>query len=277
MVEPVELYLGFDKAFFRPRRYDKTDAEAETEIEATAGRYKTLLQSNKGPLDAVLLNHSRPEELPVDVYRRLNGLVKPELKEENVRIRKFTGPHPLKVDIPDIIRESGVSLTEGQKGYFGRRIPSHTTSHLCRLMLPMDYYLPVSVFITKYDEIRRRAQNSFCRAFAEEFVRYCATLPDDFEDQMRISGAIGSEGQGVFDFWTLAPYVHLDLKQRGNTPDQSMAKIFEWIRGSDRNRMLHANFDAFEIYPLKEPLGYDERMPTHLRSRLVSKVVAREL
>lgn len=273
MVDPIELYLGFDRAFFRLQRFDTMGAEAEADIEATASRYRSLLEGNRRDVNRALANGIRPEELPAGFYEGLNKLVPLEHRHETVSHVKAGGLGASKASTILVLNR----LAEAQAKCVGGR----TAIHLVRLIYPEEYDAHWSQLLV--GNLAGKLSNTFCSEFGRAYLRYVGGLdPENELGALEITERISSEGEGVFVFWTIAPYVYADLRQRGNDANRSMGKIFDWIKEAEKGHDFYPQHielgEPFGIYTFGDnTLGYDERMPTHLRSRLVSKVVAREL
>lgn len=279
MPEPIELYLGFDEHFFR----QEIRRDINHNREKLAERYRMFLKQNGEMINAILREPSAaasdsPFSSFCSVYDKLKELAKYEHTHPQM-IRKPT--EGLKITIDDLARKAGVSLVGDQRKYVGGRV----ALHLARLMFPEDY----AERWNAYWEITKKPRNDHCEAFSSELIRYFATVPAEIRDFSERTEAdkfrkvVGSEGHHVFLFWTLAPYVHLNLKERGLSPNESAKKVTDWaLSGYDEKRK---SFDYVLDYtylintPVDQlsPLGYDERMPTHLRTRLLSKVVAGKL
>lgn len=269
MKDLVNLYLEFDSGFFR----DNMDEEKPAE------RYRAFLKHNKQELNSFLLNETN--RLDNNIYEKLLKLIDFEYKHTTL-IRKHTDFNPLTITIDDLCKEAGVKLTEHQKNYLVGRVELH----LARLMFPETY----SDRLFDFFGINQKLRNCFCPNFGKEFIRYVASTPKevkrtflDYTNADKFRGVVGTESHDVFLFWTLAPYIHQDLKQRGILPSRSAERIVKWAIESYSNYPTLAERD----YMLKHcrsighminfPLGLDERMPSHLLARLYAKEVSKEL
>jgi len=264
MTTKLDLYLGFDKDFFNTERWDVTEEERANEINHTSSNYRGLLEMNSQLLNSVLDNDADPEALSTEFYKHLNGLCSLEKRHGCIASKGIT--------IPELLAPFGYDKQRTQSYFYNGRV----CIHLTRLILP-EFYSADMIRISRIDP--NKIHNTFCRDFGASYIRYCNTKTEDIRESDIIHRKIGSEGEGVFTFWTIVPYVFADLKQRGNDESQAMEKVFRWIFESygEESRFqpkfapvgMHFGFLKFP-----EPLGFDERMPTHLRARLLSKVTA---
>lgn len=129
--------------------------------------------------------------------------------------------------------------------------------------------------------------NKVSAAFVKEWIAFVKTLhPENDYQGSNDLRAIRIEGESVVYFWTIAPYLHDELKRMGNTASESMARIFKWVKKASETMSSDADEAKFDhtSYHNYIPsskfdyvLGYDERMPSHLLSRLLSKSVAEAL
>src|SRR3989338_2305154 len=286
----IDLYLEFEEHFFHTRKTDTKSPDKETEIRETASKYRRLLEQNRRTVDAILVNNSEPEGINREFYQELNELTKSEKKPANILLKKFNAEQ--------LLEPYGFnSLNENQKRYINGR----PLSHLVRLILPKVYS---NETIAMDENIKDKVfKNDFLSEFGQEFIKYMASIETPISEVKDIHNLIiGSEGTNAQIFWTLTPYIYHDLKERKNTPEKCMKKIFNWIKNDlERARGIEdidvsyitslsytdfyyfstgtsrtLNTEKFGIDEL-EVLGYDERMPTHLRARLISKVISREL
>ncbi len=264
-LRPIELYHGFDEHFFR------SDGRKEA-----ASRYRKLLDQY-GTFINHLFNDPTKVMENIAIYDQLSELEKFEYVHSEVIEESSEG---LEITLDDLTRKSGVSLTDSQKKYCAGRVQAH----LARLMFPEEYAKRWSSLVG----ISKRPQNSHGETFATDLLRYIATTPEKTERKFRENTAadkfekfVGSEGQHVFLFWTLAPYVYQNLKERGLAPIDSIRTVVEWAQSSyDPQRPFHdylLNYGHLAEKWITNPLGYDERMPTHLKIRLLSRRVVKEL
>ncbi len=269
MKDLVSLYQGFDPIFFRK------DCPNEKAVEI----YRTFLEENKIPLNTLLLNES--EFIDPIIYKNLRKLVDLEIKHLTL-IRKHTDFNPLTITIEDLCNESCVKLTDSQKSYIVGRVELH----LARLIFPEVYSAPW----ISYNGINKKLQNDFCSVFGKELIRYFFMTPKkvkrvflEHSESDKFRKVVGTETHDVFLFWTLAPYIHQDLKQRGILPTRSAEKIVNWVKNAYfRGVSIEDSDDRLEYCRFINPyinfnLGLDERMPSHLLARLYAKQVSKEL
>lgn len=278
--QPVDLYLDFDPAYFATKEDEQHHAAA----------YHELLRANRTTLNDIINKAAKPKDLPQKFYAELTRLAHQE---------KTPCMQPLgSIESIDFLNRAGIQLTEKQKPYVEGRI----FYYLLRCLFPMYYPTQeehefekngkqIKKLVTKFDQgiLTKNPHNNTCIIFAVDYLNYVTTLnPQRIQDVREIIDMIGTEGPGPDMFWSLAQYINANLQQMGNTPSGSMDKIFRWIRCAyneahkvegdfSRNYFPETFFAKIGVYKLKEPLGYDERMPTHLRARLLSKIVAQEL
>ena len=278
-MNPIELYLSFQSNFFNARRGNINKAEKKKEKEANALKYRTLLNKNAEIINAVLLGESNLSELPCDFFCELNEVIEFERKHTTT-IKKISVLSGLELTERTLCEFAKVKLNEIQSEF----LKPHNLAHLARLIFPVKYAENIKIW-----ELDENIQNTFCENFGREFIQYVSTLDikdkycDELQDFMKVVSIPDSYMPLVF--WTIAPYVHHNLKIRGLNPNESMGKIFQWARDSYRknnqrkseNNLIHTyGFKEFD-YDEQIPLGYDERMPTHLRSNLMSKIISKEL
>lgn len=297
--QPIDLYLDFDPDYFIKKEDEQHVAAA----------YHELLQANRTTLNDVINNTAKPKDLPPKFYAELTRIA----HQEKTPVIEPLGS----LKSTDFLKKIGTELNQKQHACVAGRI----FHHLLRCLYPMYYptqrehEIPVYRKFPKHvrDEIgtsdilkylttekarkigfdkkllKKNPRNNICTIFACDYIDYIQTqVLETMRDIRDIIDVIGAEGSGSDMFWTLAPYINVDMQQRGNMPGRSMDKLFRWIRcaheeahrtGDDfsRNYFPATLFAKIGVYQIKEPLGYDERMPTHLRARLLSKIVAEEL
>ncbi|MCK5023223.1 MAG: hypothetical protein KAS04_03555 [Candidatus Aenigmarchaeota archaeon] len=282
MIKPVELYTGFDNRFFKTRQSATNGAADEAEIAEPGSIYKSFLDGYKDAIDAVILDEAQPEDIENEFYSKLNELVRSEHLQSTSLRNHYDVENEF--SIPDLCNSEGLpQLTKGNRPYASSRI----SSHLYRLYDPRGYHMDWIHSGSKCPDLK----NHFCKEFTKGYVAHAFTIENPcHEDYMKIRYVIGTEGNGTFAFWTIAPYVYQGLIERGMGSNDAMKNVFDWIRRAhDRapeergdkgrnNHFEHTRFNRFGMYINSgEPLGFDERMPSHLRSRLISKTVSREL
>lgn len=272
--ELVELYQNFDENFF----YGKKTGSKPSNSELSAD-YRQML-GNPG-LQDILSRKQAVETIDLEIIARLNTLTENEIKHSRY-IQKCWKAQSLR----RLLLEAGVdSVTEDQAEYIGSR----PMEHLYRMIKPDIYYpddswrrdIPDNIII----------QNTICPQFVKDYLNYIAKLENpNFDEAANINDVIGIEGPDVMAFWTLAPYVNDELKRDGFTAQDSIAKIFDWIKqthkeGSkqkgayfaDQNNHFPYFYSKIGYYRHNFVLGLDERMPTHLLSRLYSKAIVEQM
>ena len=273
MAHSLDFYRGFDEQFF----YDE-------DRKKSSDKYKSFLERHQSLLIPLLVT----PEIIVEDYSVYEELVSFKYEEKN------PGPplresHSLRTTIDDLSQSAGISLTEQLQHYVAGRI----TSHLTRFIFPEDYALKSPRF-----GLPKTPQNNYCSVFGKELLRHFGNInSDDFlsiQEADTFNRVVGSEGKSVLLFWTLAPYIYLNLTERGILPSEGCSKIIKWVTNAytDKydghtdlsaihyDRILEALLQTHQIvtfYLAGQPLGYDERMPSHLKARLLAREVAAEL
>jgi hypothetical protein len=263
MANPIDLYKRFDRALFEGRN-----------PEQNASAYARFLDQNEGAIGNALLDRARPEDFPPDFYGELSDLRCNESGASiGPRLRKASDPYPLNIEIDNLLEIAGVKANEN----IDRLIRGRTIAHLKRLVIPEEYFLGMHLPAGRY-------KNETCSTFGKEFLGGVAAWQSDEAVLDKVRSIIGLEGHGVFYFWTLAPYIHMDLKDGGYKPDESIETILRWVNDSDSlfsrggELLKHLEFIEWHISMARlSALGYDERMPSHLMARILAKVVSREL
>jgi len=273
MAEPVDLYLNFDEAFFGANGIERR-GEA-------ASRYRALLEENREALNFRLGNRPVAEHrfLSKHFWRDLEGLIRDEFTHGDTMLpRCWIEGDRAYIAVEDLCAAAEVrALSDRQRRYITGRIHSH----LARLLLP-ERYMPIKLDSKRPTEqalLATPVKNDICAAFGREYIQFVAALsPRNGRDAQRVYEVIGDEGEAVFNFWTLAPYVHLNLKQQGLTPQDSMAKLFDTIRAARKRKQdtqeAYTVFDYYGSLPhFRKALGFDERMPTHLYAYLEARLL----
>jgi len=115
----------------------------------------------------------------------------------------------------------------------------------------------------------------------------------------KISRVIAHEGRGTAFFWTFAPYIHYHLVEllkqefpQENKNLDSIQIILDWVekvQGAGEKRTGNPHEAAYKIYYFDYPilikqltkelfyLGYDQRGPSHLWTRILSQPIAENL
>ncbi|MBN2142816.1 hypothetical protein JW711_05810 [Candidatus Woesearchaeota archaeon] len=208
---------------------------------------------------------------------RLVSLSQTELMHSSHRRKRSTG---LQVTIDDVEREAGVSLSCDQYNYFSGK----SESHLARLILP-ELYSDHKFVRADTDslELADSMCNSVCYAFGTALLRYAASKEiyesydaNGYKESEKFSGVVGTEGEAVFVFWTIAPYVHMNLVGRGLSSEESISEIVNWAKrsfspGRAENPLSYCN-NSVDVQ-----LGLDERMPSHLHANILSQNVVNRM
>jgi len=256
MPEPVDYYLGFDSNFF----YERDNTEMSTQYARFLNQYRDLI-------NGYLLSTQTPtDKYPADFTRELKDLAKNE--------RKPWWKLQKDVDEDRLLELAGIAPNEGISSFVIGRIQYH----LARLMFPLDA-----------DNVGdgTRALLASCQSpsgttFTLDYLAYATSIVGESSDS--ISEVLGADAKSAMYVWKAIQYVHLGLREAGYSQTESMRTIFEWLRGNKiillgleddlaraYHQLDHLRFDARDI------LGFDERMPTHLRARMIGKILAVEL
>ncbi|GEM_PF-4918708 len=288
MPQAIDLYLGFDEHFFHPECRSKAAQE-----------YRAFLLEQVGLINSVLQEPTAVLE-DSSFYRLFDLLIRPEYKHTSILLKPKYGSMTLKeiltekptegllITLDDLAQEAGVSLRGEQRNYLCGRV----SRHLARLMFPQEY----AKGMNELYGITKKPQNGFCAGFGKDLIRCLASTSEKGDssssgatDAGKFQSVVGTEGFQVFQFWTLAPYIHLNLTERGLTAAESARRIIAWaISSYDPNRPINSDFNLEHTFKIsrtpgwifeenRQLLGYDQRMPTHLKTRLISRSVAEKL
>ena len=205
----------------------------------------------------------------------------------NERLR--AGGHlPKGFDLNTLIKEAKVEEPANIADFFSKRI----VGHLTRLIFPYEY----ESFTEPHSDLKDKFQYGISSKFGKDLISYLSGNRSK-EEMGKLEYVMGGEGDGVVLLWTLLPYIHLDLEQRKNSANESISKIADWIidanervieKGISKDEITvlgifkhvnQCNFgESFDISTkFNKPLGYTEKGPSHLRARLISKAISREL
>ncbi len=261
-MEKGEYYLGFDEHFFIGQNK-----------EAAAQQYRELLKNNQFRINDGIREISHASNI---FCRKLRELTRDEYLHTNMLRRNGS---ILKISIDDLASTANLSLVGSQRDFVAHE--GRVWSHLVRLLFPEKY----ADFSNQRYKISKIPRYDNCASFAKEVIRYAANLPIETpswllkDEDKTFKNVIGSESNAAFKFWTLAPYIHLELQEKGRTPDESMRRIVSWAT-KENEKVLPAQFflDGVGIaenrtWSEENRLGYDERMPSHLLARLAAEIV----
>jgi len=239
---PIELYKKFSQEFF----YSFHKHSSDLELGELGRRYSTLLDKNEQVIDDILTGQKPPKLLRRQVQQELEALAAAEAK--------FANELPLNTKGEHFESETGFS---GLQGELRRLVEGR--SHLVRLIKPSEYDRNYW-FYTEGDS---RPQNIFCSEFGLDMIEYLKCVKEARRAKLvNLRRALAYKKQGVYQFWALAPYVHLGLMAQGCTWDQSMTLLLKIA--SKRYAQEGQPFAGSTDFQL----GYDERMPSHLIARM---------
>jgi len=267
----IDEYKKYDSSFFHPRYFSENENEQRKEIQQVSKKYYDIL--NNTDLQEILAGRKSLNVLSVEVITDLKELVDDyEYKHHSGLSKKY------KTD--DLFNAVGeTTLTESQKDYISGRV----TLHLYRLLQPKQY--ANLQYRKEFSEVA--LNNTVSAAFVKDWIAFVKTLrPENDYQGSKDLRSIRIEGEPVVYFWTIAPYLHDELKRLGNTASESMARIFKWVKKAsetmssdlDEAQFNHTSYHTYlPSSRFDYVLGYDERMPSHLLSRLLAKSVAEAL
>ena len=167
---------------------------------------------------------------------------------------KFANEVPQNIRGDQFESETGFSSIEGKlRGLVEGR------THLVRLIKPSEY----DKNYWFYSASDTPPQHVFSREFGLDMIEFLKGVSIGDGAKLRnLRRALAFRRKDVYQFWALAPYVHLGLTKLGLPWQMSMATIMK-IAGR-RFAQEGAPFVGSTPYQL----GYDERMPTHLLARM---------
>lgn len=241
-MNPIQLYRRFNPEFFYSFHKHSTDLE----LEELAHRYSACLDKHGEVINDILAGNKPPDSLRMEIRKNLDFLAESEAKFARDLPLEITGEHfeceTQFNSIEGILR----GLVEGQ-------------GHLVRLVKPSEYDRNYW-FYTQGDHL---PQNVYCSEFGLDLIEYLKAIRIGNRRKLsNLRRAIAYRQQDIPQFWTLAPYLHQALMQRGCTWSLSIMTIM---------RIASKKF-ARDGRPFtgeaRFQLGYDERMPTHLLSRM---------
>jgi hypothetical protein len=256
MNEPHQLYIGFDNSFFT----DNKPVHGNLTRKDCTRRYRELIEQHSQDIDQVLQNKASPEDLPETFFVEINKLSEYEQGVSTSFLAKM-------YDIGKVMDEWKIeNIPDHQRYFFWGKTPFHLT----RLIKPYTYA----------SHAPENAKFNFNKQFGEDYLNWVKQLPEEEERGYNFSELVGGEGGGVATYWSIIPYVYADLRQREQSRNEAMNTIVNWILDSEDDGIFNPKFASFgfaDIYRFDIGLGYDERMPSHLRSRILSKVVTQRL
>ncbi len=266
----MDGYLKFDPDFFHPRKVGLPPEERQKQKEEIAKEYSEVLQNET--LRQILDGKKSIEELPRTVGEKLRDLIDCEEKFPTVLSK-----NPI---LERILEAASISELKREHSPY---VSGRASGHLFRLLFPREY----GITACSKAELLDKAQNTVSENFAKEYLSYIIKLGLRTNKEIRdVMEIIGGEGTDTLMFWTLSPYIQDELKRFGNSAEKSMEKIFQWTKeaGSKvvQNGFQDRDFDYTDFWKLgirgvDFVLGLDERMPSHLLSRLLAKRVAESL
>lgn len=251
---------------YREQYFDLQKKLDQIEINKIAQEYSEFLQDNS--LKQAFEGKVLIDELPLAIFNKFRKLI----------VRERTHSGILRNRIDNELPKELSQLSKHQQKYVRGRI----TAHLYRLFSPRQY--SSGIYFNLKD---KKINNTKCETFVKDFLAY-ADIAADPESERNIMRAVGIEGDPVQMFWTIVPYLHDELKNLGNSQEQSMKKIFQWIKEAEESmpasdfgylaKFKHSDFATEMIcHKINYVLGADERMPTHLLTKLLAKQLAKDI
>ncbi len=262
----LRYYRSFDKDFFSPFFYNDLDRHNRE----CAERYRAVLDDEV--LEEVLMNEAHVQEIPHETMLELAelacvgrgflwDLVNHEVSSFESLMRRL--------DLND--------TSELQKMYFGGR----AISSINRLAFP-------EVYDYRYKALKEQKviENHVNPEYVKNYVQYTLTQPLSQHEADQILEVSGKQTEDSKIYWHIAPYINDELKRYGIDTAQSIHATLDWAKEAAKRSDRYYAWDRYG--PSMNPrrfgmqdyhylLSYDERMPSHLLSRLVAKYVSRRL
>lgn len=243
-MELVDFYSRFDAEFFYSFEKQSTDVE----MEELGRRYSAWLGRNAAVVNAILSGQSGPDDLRREAKLELEHLAGAEAKFQKALPADVRGEY--------FESETGFNRIEGRlRGLVDGRV------HLVRLVKPSEYDRNYWF----YSQGNHQPQNVFCSEFGLDLVEYLKNVRVTNAEHLRIlRKALAYQRHEVFQFWTLAPYVHDGFMGLGYSWTESMRTLLKIAR----TQFAHKGHPF--AGSVRVQLGYDERMPSHLLARMES-------
>ncbi len=268
--DPLAPYLRFDKRFFNFSLRDLSRPGAMEEVERYAVQYRELLDSNSEALRSALRGECALREIGRELYMKLDNIQGADIKASGSLSRE--------IGIADILLPSQQSTPLASESPLKR---GRIVNHLGRMLVPEKYSRWYSLAAQVLDvEPERMLVPAFARAFVEYSLSHSAECKF-------AADVLGGEGQGVFMAWTLLPYIHQHMIQRGYAPGDAMRAQMSWAGSAQKHAanmsqiashdFPHARFPHGFYHGPRVALGYDERGPSHLFARLLARTIADRL
>jgi hypothetical protein len=241
-MEPVALYKTFSQDFFYSFHKHSTDLE----LEELGTKYTRWLDKHGPLINGILTGKQSPDELRHDARGDLEFLARMEAK--------FPRQLPLNIRGEYFESETGFAALEGQL-----HLLMEGRSHLVRLIKPAEYDKNYWFYAASDSP----PQHVFCLEFGLDMIEYLKGVKTTNKAKLtNLRRALAYRKREVYQFWTLAPYVHHGLMKLGypwNLNVMTLLKIAG--RRFAQTRQPFAGVARFQ-------LGYDEKMPTHLLARI---------
>ena len=241
-MEPVALYRTFSHDFF----YNFHKHSTALELEELGSHYDTWLDKNGRMVNGILTGTRPPDDLRQEARQELEFLARMEAKFPNELPQDIRGEH--------FESETGFS---GLAGKLRRLVEGR--SHLVRLIKPAEYDKNYWFYAASDSP----PQHVFCHEFGLDLIEYLKGVEATNKTKLaNLRKAVAFRKKEVYQFWTLAPYLHHGLMRLGYPWNLSMMTLLKIAgRRFARERQPFAGVARFQ-------LGYDEKMPTHLLARM---------
>jgi hypothetical protein len=241
-MEPIALYRTFSQEFFYNFHKHSTDLE----LEELGKKYRAWLDKHGKTVNAILKGRQSCGALRPEARNELEFLAEMEARFPNELPQNIRGEH--------FESETGFSSLKGKL----RRLVEGRT-HLVRLIHPSEYDKNYWFYATGENP----PQHVFSREFGLDLIEHLRSVTATNRSKLANLGkALAFRQQEVWQFRTLAPYVHHSLMQLGYPWQMSMITLLK-IAGR-RFAQEGAPFTGSTRFQL----GYDERMPSHLLARV---------
>ena len=247
----VDLYKGFDENMF------SDDGGRRSEI---AGIYSAFLEDRSDLLEDALSLREFPigasQLVEEALYTGIGGGI------DSVGVfEKGYSSQCCKPNYNEMCKIPGFEKLKGNQSSMAR------AGHIARMVMPGEFS---NIFAS---ELRNgiNLQYDIVRAFGLEAIEYFAGSDYTRKQSGLVADTIGLEGDGVRNFWTLAPYIHDGLKEEGVSPGDSIKTIWDIVLNSFTGfrESYEVGCTPLFLYGFTERnLGLDERMPSHLLARL---------
>ena len=206
-MEPVALYRTFSHDFFYNFHKHSTDLE----LEELGRHYDTWLDKNGRTVNGILTGKQSPDDLRQEARQELEFLARMEAKFPNELPQDIRGEH--------FESETGFS---GLAGKLRRLVEGR--SHLVRLIKPAEYDKNYWFYAASDNP----PQHVFCHEFGLDLIEYLKAVEATNKRKLaNLRKALAFRKKEVYQFWTLAPYLHHGLMRLGYPWNLSMMTLLK--------------------------------------------------